>query len=184
MESGLVGSFDEDIHLVERFLAGDEEAFHKLYARYYDKAFAIARGVLLDPEEAADATQEIFTLVYRNLRKFDRRARFSTWLFRIAVNRSIQQARSGKNRQRNVPLTEASERAYDEPERITVDPQVAEAMRTLQPSDRAILSLFYWEELSLQEIAESIGCSVNAAKTRLFRARERFKKKYEEFAGS
>ena len=53
-------------------------------------------------------------------------------------------------------------------------------MARLQPNDRAILTLFYWEDLSLQEVADSLGCNVNAAKTRLFRARERFKEFFEE----
>lgn len=171
------GSFDEDLLLVERYLAGDAESFQRLYERYYDKAFAIARGVLLDAEEAADAVQEIFTLVYRNLHRFDRRSRFSTWLFRIAVNRSIQQARSTRRRSNQVPLQDALERAAELPH--AADPRVAEAMARLVPSDRALLTLFYWEELSLHEIAESLGCSSNAAKTRLFRARERFREHFE-----
>lgn len=173
-------SFDEDLILVERFLSGDEQAFGTLYERYYDKVMAISRGILIEHEEAADAVQEIFTLVYRHLGRFDRRSRFSTWLFRIAVNRSIQHARSTKHRAKNVPLDEALTQAeITEPNITDGDPLVARVMLQLQPQDRALLTLFYWEELSLNEIAESIGCSVNAAKTRLFRARERFRVLYE-----
>jgi RNA polymerase sigma-70 factor, ECF subfamily len=172
-----VGTFDEDVVLVERFLGGDRAAFEMLYSKYYDKVLAIARGVLMDPDEAADAVQEIFTLVYRHLNRFDRRARFSTWLFRVAVNRSIQEARRNKHKARNVELTEmlpAEQHETDE-----MDPRVQTAMGGLAPADRALLVLFYWEELSLQEIADSIGCNVNAAKTRLYRARERFRGHYE-----
>lgn len=171
--------YDEDLIAVERFLAGDAGAFEQLYARYYDKVFAIARGVLMDSDEAADAVQEIFTLVYRNLHRFDRRSKFSTWLFRVSVNRSIGEARKHKYRSRNVELTEAAGRAeIDEPE--LPDPLVQQAMAGLTPQDRALLVLFYWEELSLQEIAESTGTNVNAAKTRLYRARERFRVLYEK----
>ena len=60
-----------------------------------------------------------------------------------------------------------------------MDPRVQSAMTALAPADRALLVLFYWDELSLQEIADSIGCNVNAAKTRLYRARERFRTQYE-----
>jgi RNA polymerase sigma-70 factor, ECF subfamily len=171
-------TFDEDAVLVERFLTGDRSAFESIYAKYYDKVFAIARGVLLDADEAADAVQEIFTLVYRHLGRFDRRSRFSTWLFRVAVNRSIQEARKNRHKSRNVELTEASARvSFDEPE--LVDPKIQAAMVKLSPNDRALLVLFYWEELNLNEIAESLGCGVNAAKTRLYRARERFRVLYE-----
>jgi RNA polymerase sigma-70 factor (ECF subfamily) len=172
-------SFDEDILLVDRFLAGDQSAFEQLYARYHDKVFAISRGVLLDQEEAADAVQEIFTLVLRNLARFDKRSRFSTWLFRVAVNRSIQQARRARFKYKHVELTEANDRVQpEEPE--YADPKVHAAMVKLSPNDRALLVLFYWDELSLNEIAESLACNVNAAKTRLYRARERFRSFYEE----
>lgn len=172
------GAFDEDLVLVERFLAGDVSAFELLYAKYYDKVLSIARGVLLDGDEAADAVQEVFTLVYRNLARFDRRARFSTWLFRITVNRSIQEARKNRHRSRHVELDEAfSQPAPDEPE--PPSPQVEAAMARLTPADRALLALVYWDELSLADVAASLGCNVNAAKTRLYRARERFRAVYE-----
>lgn len=171
-------NFDEDTALVERFLAGDADAFHVLYNRYYEKVYAIARGILLDADEAADAVQEIFTLVYRHLPRFDRRARLSTWLFRISVNRSIQQGRRLKHKNKWVPLDEGLA-AADVPEEAYTDPKIHLALASIQPADRALLVLFYWDELSLQEIAESTGCGVNAAKTRLYRARERFRAAYE-----
>lgn len=170
---------DEDAVLVERFLSGDADAFHVLYSRYYDKVYAIARGILLDADEAADAAQEIFTLVYRHLPRFDRRARFSTWLFRISVNRSIQQGRRLKHKSKWVPLDEGMA-AADAPEEAHTDPKIHQALANIQPADRALLVLFYWDELSLQEIGEAVGCGVNAAKTRLYRARERFRAAYEE----
>lgn len=172
-------SFDEDVRLVDRFLGGEAEAFDLLYSKYYDRVYAVAQGVLLRADEAADATQEIFTLIYRNLVKFDKRSKFSTWIYRVAVNRSIQQARSIKNQRLNVPLDEAAEQpiASEESHR---DPSVSYALSKLAPDDRATITLFYWDDLSLGEIGESLGISANAAKTRLFRARERFKHFYEE----
>lgn len=171
-------AYDEDLALVERFLAGDRSAFEELYARYYDKVHSIACGILVDHDEAADAVQEIFTLVYRHLGRFDRRSRFSTWLFRVAVNRSIQEARRHRHRWRHVELNEASASVAPE-DSDTSDPKVQATLARLAPSDRALIVLFYWEELSLQEIADSLGCNVNAAKTRLYRARERFRVLYE-----
>lgn len=172
--------FDEDIHLVERHLAGDAGAFEELYRRHYEKVLGLARGVLLDQDEAADAVQEVFTLVYRNLHRFDRRSRFSTWLFRISVNRAIQVARRNRHKSRWLPLQEAAHREAPVEVQPDGDPKVTAALRQLAPQDRAILTFFYWEDLSLQEIAESLGCNVNAAKTRLYRARERFRSLYEE----
>jgi RNA polymerase sigma-70 factor (ECF subfamily) len=182
-ETKRAAEFDEDTVLVDRVVTGDEDAFQTLFHRYHDKVFAIAKGVLLDAEEAADAVQEVFTLVYRNIGKFDKRSRFSTWLFRVAVNRSIQQARKGKHRRKDVPLDAAGEASVEPEVTEPTDPEVEAAMSRLHPADRALLTLFYWEELTLHDIGASIGCSPNAAKTRLFRARERFRTEYEKVAG-
>lgn len=173
------GDSSEDIILIERFLAGEADAFDRLYQRYYARVFHIAQGILLRHEEAADVAQEIFTLVYRNLPKFDQRSKFSTWLFRVAVNRAIQQARSTRHMRTETDLSEAEHTAATDTHEHWEDPTVQSVMAQLAPDDRAILTLFYWEDLTLIEIAESLGCRANAAKTRLFRARERFKKLYE-----
>jgi RNA polymerase sigma-70 factor (ECF subfamily) len=168
---------------VDRAAAGDREAFEVLYARHYERVYAIARGVLLDPDDAADATQEVFALVHRNVRRFDRRSKFSTWLYRVAVNRSIQHARRLQHRRRLVPLDRSAEAVADPPaEEQPTDPRVESALGKLAPADRAVLTLFYWDDLSVNEMAEALGCSPNAAKVRLFRARERFRACYEEEA--
>lgn len=173
-----IGAYDEDAIYVERFVTGDRLAFEHLYAKYHDKVYAIAKGILLNGEEAADTVQEVFTLVFRHIRRFDRRSRFSTWLFRIAINRSIQESRKSRNKYRYVELNEALTREVAN-EESHVDPQIHRALAQLQPVDRAILTLFYWEELSLDQIGASMGCNSNAAKTRLYRARERFRALYE-----
>ncbi|MCC6402436.1 MAG: RNA polymerase sigma factor [Fimbriimonadaceae bacterium] len=172
---------DPDLILIERAILGDKEAFESLFARHYDRVYAIARGVLLDADEAADAAQEIFTAVLKNLKRFDRRSRFSTWLYRVAVNRSIQHSRKLGFRRRLVPLDQTPEtglpvQTNDE----HADPAIEAAMVLLSPSDRAVLSLFYWDDLSINEMADALDCSPNAAKVRLFRARERFRAAYEE----
>lgn len=174
-------NFDDDLLLVDRVLSSDPHAFQSLYEKYYDRVFAISYGILRENEEAADAVQEIFTLVYKNLARFDRRSKFSTWLFRIAVNRSIQQARKLKYKKRQAEYDSYIETIPEkQPPAEDADPRVNEAMNQLHPNDRAILTLFYGDELSLQEIADSMGCSANAAKTRLFRARERLREIYEK----
>ena len=180
LESAHRDPFDEDIVLVDRVLMGDEDAFERLYERYYDRVYSVARGILLDSDEALDAVQEIFTLVFRNLKRFDRRSRFGTWLFRIAVNRSIQESRRLRHKHKWVELNEAAERPAPPTQEEDPDPRIQHAMSRLSPQDRALITLFYWQELNLAEIAESVGSNVNAVKTRLYRARERFREHYEE----
>lgn len=173
-------SFDEDAALAQRAASGDDSAFRRLYERHYDRVFAIARGIVLDAEEARDLAQEVFTLIYKNLHKFDGRARFSTWLYRISVNRAVQESRRLKFRWRLQPLGPEA-MAVAQPSRTDdVDPAVENALSKLSPPDRAIIVLFYWESMSLAEMGQTLGCSENAAKTRLFRARERFRAAYVE----
>jgi RNA polymerase sigma-70 factor (ECF subfamily) len=177
MDSSLMEAYDEDVRHVEAFLDGNTAAFERLYEKYYEKVRALARGILINPEDAADAVQEVFALVYRNLARFNRKSKFGTWLFRVAINRIIQHGRRLRSQHKTAALDEAvacvEVAEFEEP-----DPDIERAMRALSPADRAILVLFYWEELSLQEIGESLGCGVNAAKTRLYRARERFRTAY------
>ena len=182
IENAKAANFDEDLLFVERFLEGDAEAFEILYQRYYEKVYALAHGILLTHDETQDAVQEIFALVYRNLHRFDKRSRFGTWLFRVSVNRSIQESRKRKYVKRTVSLTEAADRADSQADHDGLDPKIEKALFSLSLPDRAIIALFYWDELSLNEIADSLGCNVNAAKTRLYRARERFRTVYDEEA--
>ena len=177
LDRGQLESLDEDTLQIERFLKGDARSFDYLYSKYYDKVYAIARGVLLDAEEAADTVQEVFTLVHRHLNRFDRRARFSTWLFRIAVNRSIQDSRKRRRRPLTVELMEIAQ--FEAGEQKQNDPRIHLAMSKMRPDDRALLLLYYWEELSLQEIADTLNTNVNATKTRLYRAREKFRALFE-----
>lgn len=169
---------DDDSVLVNRVLRGDNAAFEVLYQRYYERVFALSRGIVLDNDDAADAVQEIFTLAFRNLKRFDQRAKFGTWLYRIAVNQSIQWTRKNRRHRNTGILDEAMGVAAPEVE--SADPQIQAALAKLAPADRAILTLFYWEELSLSEIGTALNCNENAAKTRLYRARERFRQVYEE----
>lgn len=175
-------TIDRDKLLVERFLAGDSSAFDELFATHREKVYSIGLGVLGNSEDALDSVQETFTLVHKHLHRFDGRSRFSTWLYRIAVNAAIQTTRKKKSRGKTVPLTEAAG-ASAEMQVTVADPIIQAAMTNLAPNDRALLVLFYWEELPLQEISEVNGCSMNAAKTRLFRARERFREAYIALGG-
>jgi RNA polymerase sigma-70 factor, ECF subfamily len=182
LERPLAVPFEEDALLVERFVAGDEQAFRDLYLKYYDKVYSIVRGILLEHEDALDVAQEVFTLVYRNGARFNKQSKFTTWLFRIAVNRAIQESRSSRHRNRSLELADEVVGMQPSPEVTMRDPAVFKALSKLQPADRAAIVLFYWEEQSLTEIGYNLGCSTNAAKTRLYRARDRFKVAYEEEA--
>jgi RNA polymerase sigma-70 factor (ECF subfamily) len=171
----------EDARLAALSAAGDDLAFQALYERHYGRVYALALGVLLDHDDASDAAQEVFVTVYRNIGRFDGRSRFTTWLYRVALNRCIQQARRLRPRKlREASFDEAGAQGALVENARFCDDGLEQAMSRLDPSDRAALVLFYWEDQSLQEIGRALGCSPNAAKTRLFRARARLRALLEE----
>lgn len=170
---------DEDLPLVQQAKQGHAGAFEALYRKHYHKVFRIAKGVLLSSDDALDATQEVFTVAYRKLHMFDERCKFSTWLARLALNRCIQEGRKVfRYKRKEAQLIEATHISGNEPE--IEDPKVTSSLAQLKPEDRAVLILFYWHELSIEEIAESMSSTPGAIKTRLSRARERFKNLYTE----
>jgi RNA polymerase sigma-70 factor (ECF subfamily) len=175
---------DIDGNLIARFLAGERSAFDELFAKYQDYVYNIVYGIVGRSEEAHDVSQEVFVQVYRSLPSFRRGSRFATWLYRIAVNRAVDAARASKG-WRLLPL--------DETLRTTEDPEGNPVQAAERGSDQAavqrilmqvpvqhrdILVLRYYQDLSVEEIAEVLHCSEAAAKVRLHRARLQFKEKY------
>lgn len=175
---------DDDGCLIARFLAGDRAAFDSLFAKYQDYVYNIVYGIVGKPEEAHDVTQDVFLQVYRSLGSFRRGARFATWLYRIAVNRALDAARSAKGR-RWLPFDETLRAApdpADNPAQVAargVERDAVQAVLNLVPvQHRDALVLRYYQDLTIEEMAEVLGCSVAAAKVRLHRARQHFKEKY------
>ena len=163
-----------DAGLVRAHLAGDPDAFRRLYEKYKDKVFASAYRIVGEPEAAADLTQEIFVKLYRELAAFKFESRFSTWLFRVAVNHAINKAneieRHGRIREkigregRGDPGQTGAGKPFDE--------AVQAAIQGLSPKLRAIVGLRYLEGLSYEEIAEVLEVSIGTVKSRLFLAHE------------
>jgi len=173
---------DED--LVEGTLGGDEDAFSRLYERYRLPVYATACRIVQSPEEARDATQEIFVKLYRSLRSWNpRKASLSTWIYRLAANHAIDCWRARRRRPevqseegaeeklaREHSLSEAIRspyRAVEGQERVDAVRRCADALPELQ---KKVFILRYFQELKLEEIAEMENCSLGTVKTSLFRA--------------
>lgn len=173
-----------DAGLIVRFLAGDHTAFDQLFARHQDYVYNIVYGIVGSPEEARDIAQEVFLQVYRSLGSFRRGSRFATWLYRVAVNRAVDSARQSKNR-RWMPFDE-SVRAIPDPketpaqaaEKRAGQEAVQAILMQVPLQHRDILVLRYYQDLSVEEIADVLHCSIAAAKVRLHRARQQFKDRY------
>lgn len=183
---------DEDSALIARFLRGDATAFDLLFRKYQDYVYHIVYGIVGSAEEARDLTQDVFLQVYRSLPGFRQGSRFATWLYRIAVNRAVDAAR-GSRKWRFLPFLQEptlKERTTDpaqEPEyafeKRMEKEAVQETLLLCPVSHRDILVLRYYRDLSLEEIAEVLECTLAAAKVRLHRARKVFKVNYEKRYG-
>jgi RNA polymerase sigma-70 factor (ECF subfamily) len=169
--------------LIQSALAGDEAAFGVLMERYVDLVFSVVVGIVRDETDAADVTQEAFVRAFRALPRFRGDSKFSSWLYRIAVNRSLTFLKKRKRRGTSVdiglgPHIEAAavDRApHGDPEKLVLDSEfrrlVRAAVGELPPRYRAAVTLFYIEERSYKEVARTLGIPMGTLKTHLHRAR-------------
>lgn len=172
---------DPDAELIEacRHPGSDrfEAAFEELFARYRERVYAIAFRVLGNAGDALDVVQESFALVFRKLSTFRGGSLFSTWLFRIVVNSSIDQRRKLASRDpsrvessEDVDVADHQPGPVDRAESKELSSQVQSAIDALSPKLRAILALRYLEDMSYEDLAATLGLSLGTVKSRLARA--------------
>lgn len=166
---------DRDLELIDKVLAGDQLQYAQLVDAYKRYVFTIALKILQEKSEAEEAAQDTFIKAYNNLHGFNREAKFSTWLYRIAFNTAI----SYKRRQRQPPgsientvagYDHNSEGALEKSDKVKF---LNQAMDRLNEVDRTALTLFYLKEFSLEEMADIMNMQANTIKVRLHRARQR-----------
>jgi RNA polymerase sigma-70 factor (ECF subfamily) len=181
--------------LIERAQKGDPEAFRALVERHQRRVFSVIAHVLRRPADVEDIAQQVFLKAYLALPRFDFRAAFSTWLYRIAVNECYDQMRRQRAQKAagdsEVTLEDASqwERLEAEPgQRTSGIARTAEArelvdalLRRLAPEDRVLVALRELEGFSIEEIAEMTRMKANTVKVRLFRARRRLVEIHRRF---
>jgi RNA polymerase sigma-70 factor (ECF subfamily) len=171
--------FMSDEALVAGAKIGHGSVFDELHKRHGERMFRVAHRITRHREDAQDAVQESFLSAYVHLKKFDERARFSTWLTRIATNAALMKIR--KNRvSREVGVEDCADAielsdSLPNPEQICARTEQRAALKAaiakLRPTLRSVVELYDLQECSLHETAETLGISVAAAKGRLFHAR-------------
>jgi RNA polymerase sigma-70 factor (ECF subfamily) len=171
-----MGRSDEE--LVEACQAGESSAFDVLVARWEDKIRGAAFRLLGSEEEARDAAQEAFLKAYRGLPSFKREARFSSWLYQIAVNLCRDRLRRRKGRrlvsldalEEVGPVLAAREpAAHDLAEEIDLRRAVRRAIGALPEEQREVVILKEYQGLTFLEIAQALELPVSTVKTRLYR---------------
>ena len=160
--------------LVLRCQEGEGAAREQLVTRYERVVYTVALRMTGDREEARDITQAVFLKVFRGLATFDTRRRFFSWIYRIAVNESIDRLRARKP---DESLDESREDSADRPDAVTERHQAADmvqvALMELGHDDRQVLVMRHWLDRSHAEIGEALGITEQTVKSRLFEARRR-----------
>jgi RNA polymerase sigma-70 factor (ECF subfamily) len=191
----------DDLVLVDRARAGDEQAFRALFERYHRRAYSLAFGVVRHRDDALDVVQEAFIKAHRHIGKFEGTSSFYTWLYRIVMNLSIDHIRRTK-RTRNVEFDEGvahgeSDSVGEEsllPKVLGENPgrslvrkemreQIGSALADLSDNHRAVLVMRELEGLSYEEMAQAMGCSKGTIMSRLFHARRNMQKRLLELMG-
>lgn len=164
-----------DIDLIDRYLAGDIDAFNELMDAHEDRVFAICYRMLQNREAALDATQDTFLTVFRKADRYKAQAAFSTWLYRVAVNTCYDHLRRQK-RKRADALPEshdpADPAAGDEFNAIEVRPDIEAALMDLSPEFRSAVVLVDLQGMSLDQASDTLEVPTGTVKSRLFRARK------------
>jgi RNA polymerase sigma-70 factor (ECF subfamily) len=189
----------EDLALVTRARAGDGEAFRALVVRYQRKVYAVALGIVKDPDLAWDVAQDAFVRVHTHLGEFKGESAFSTWVFRIATHLGIDAVRRERTRSKQ-DVDEADELAVAEggegilATALGTNPQetalrrelrdkMTEALAQIPEKHRTILVLREVEGLSYEELAGRLGINKGTVMSRLFHARKKMQALLRRYAG-
>lgn len=185
LEKPQILSLDDDFSLIQSFIEGDESVFKNLMQRHKEKVRNIIFLTLGSTDAVDDIAQEVFITVYKNLKKFRFQSQFTTWLYKITINKCRDYLRKIKIRKIFIPIKDAGNSLkYNESlEEKNTSEIVRNAIKELPEKLRIPLLLKDIEGLSYQEISETVECEIGTVKSRIFRAREGLKnilKPYEQ----
>lgn len=178
MEQPKILVLDDDFSLIKRFIDGEESIFGELVKRHKDKIRNIIYVTLNNGDLVDDIAQEVFITVYKNLKNFRFESQFTTWIYRITVNKCKDHLRKKNVRRIFLPIKDDEEEPVFENINEDTDIQhiVRNAIAALPDKLRIPIVLKDLEGFSYQEIAESMECEIGTVKSRIFRGREALKK--------
>jgi len=192
-------NLDPDAALMLRVRDGDRSAFETLVEKYKQPVINLVARTVGDFTEAEDIAQHVFVQVYKSAHRYEVTAKFSTWLFTIARNLSLNELRR-RSRHRADSLDETFADDEEHPIRQAPDVRTAgpteqllreeleakveEAIAALPEKQRTALLMCRHEEFSYEEIARVVGCSLSATKSLIHRARETLKEKLKPYLRS
>jgi RNA polymerase sigma factor (sigma-70 family) len=175
--------------IINRVLSGDQQAFAGLVTQYQNYVFTLVLRMIKGREDAEEVAQDVFVKAYRSLKDFRGDSKFSTWLYTIANTTSISFLRKKKldiqslDNEKTFEVADSVDSGFranlvEQKSKLSM---VNNAIAMLSPEDAEVITLFYKNEQSLQEIGQILGLEPNTVKVRLHRARTRLKEKMETY---
>jgi RNA polymerase sigma factor (sigma-70 family) len=173
-------TYKGDILYIQQVLAGNSNSFSYIVDRHKDKAFNLAFRICGNREEAEEIAQDSFMKAYRSLASFQMKSSFATWLYRIVYNTAISNVRVKKKGVLSLEDFPAdatdfigSNSTEEEAEKEYRNSLVNCALQKISEEERGLISLYYFEEMSTDEISEVTGTGKSNIKVKLFRARQK-----------
>ncbi len=181
-----------EIEIIQKLQQGNEQAFKKMVENYQKMVVNTCFGMVHNTEDAQDIAQEVFIEVFRSIQNFRADAKLSTWLYRIAVNRSLNFIRDNKRkkwfhsfddvvREKTLKLKEISSAHHETPDTELENKQRAillhQAIDSLAENQRIAFTLNKYEDLSYKEISEVMDLSVSSVESLIHRAKISLQKK-------
>ncbi len=157
---------------------GDSQAFTYLVETYQRPVYNLCYRMLMNAEDAEDASQETFLRVYKALRRYDNSRSFSTWLLSIAAHYCIDQIRKRRYKVvsiEDLPLPDLPDKSQGIETRLSIKEEqqkIQTMLNILDPVDRAAVVMYYWYDFSYDEICQTLSLTNSAIKSRLHRARK------------
>ena len=175
-----------DDELIDMFLASQSpEHFGELYGRYSDKVYSKCLSLLKNEAAAQDAAQDIFLKIFLNLAKFNKKSRFSTWVYSITYNYCIDYLRR-KKKEKTILTDDENEKdpveeEVDDKEILEMEiERLAYILDKIPEDDKMVLLMKYREDLSIKDISKAFDKSESAIKMKLKRAKNKVRKLYNE----
>ena len=179
--------FLEDNHYIEKIMSGDASAYAQLVAKHKNLVFSIVLKILNNREDAEEIAQDTFVKAYQSLKSFEKKSKFSTWLYRIAYNTAISKTR--KKKIETVAMDDHLITNYSTDEitaninRLEENEQIRlmeKVMTGLPEEDHLLITLFYKADHSIEEISEIMGLTQSNVKVRLHRIRKKMYNRMQE----
>ena len=169
-----------DQYYINLIIEGNTNAFRTLVDHYKDLVFSLALKMVKNREEAEEVAQDTFIKVFKSLSQYKGDSKFSTWVYKVAYNTCLDRLKKQKREQCVIPINEYNvnqiksiDNTLDALENEERKQTIQDCIQLLPSEDAFLLTLFYFEEQSLEDIAKVVNLTANNVKVKLFRSRKK-----------